>query len=330
MDSRVLLGLTSNRAQQQAPPPLPPSQLHYLPSPFGYLRTGTPSPMPFTPWPRCRPYPIQQHVQQHQTPTPLASFPPEEAPLIDAMLPSNASRNRGGDPSYPQQQTPPSALASFLPTDLSNVVSPIDPTSSPFDVFETMHSNAPQASEQRAVSADPPRWDTSAEQHDWARPVSAPPSKLAATPPYEAAQSRIPISTGEPTGPGHQDLFAGYGDAALMGSGTFASQQQPAKPPVESSFGTALRPIYDFDFKWSPFPDAPEWDMSAAATQQHPAPYTYGYSPPAQAEPAGSMLPTLGPSGSSPFPSFQDTRTPHDSPRDETLAAPTYGAHPNI
>jgi hypothetical protein len=316
LDERLLLGLQLNRAQQQqqAPPPLatpqPPPHSH---SPLGNMRMGSSSA-----WPLARPYQTQQ-----QTPPGTTSLPLEDPSLLDAMLPFYASRSRG-DTQFQQLQTPPSALASFLPTDLSNLVSPIEATSSPFDVFEAMHSNAPQTSEQRAVSADPPRWDASAEalDLDWARPVSAPPSKLAATPPVEAALARMPTPSFEPAG--HQDLFAGFGDAAPIGSAFNASLQQPAKPPVDSAF--TLRPNdYDFDLKWSPFPDAPNWDMSPAT--HHPAPYTYGYSPQAQVDPAASLLPTSGPSGSSPFPSFHDAYTPQDSPRDEAPAPPAFAAH---
>lgn len=309
LDERLLFGLTSNRAQQQAPPLLPTFQAPPPPtqSPLGNLGMGS-----STSWPLSRPY----QTQQQTTPPGTDSLPLEDPSLLDALLPFYASRSRG-DTQY-QLQTPLSALPSFLPSDLSNLVSPIDATASPFDVFEGMNSNAPQASEQRAVSADPPRWDSSAEALDWGRPVSAPPSKLAPTPPIQAAFARLPTPAFEP---GHQDLFAGFGDTAPAGGDVTASLEQPAKPPLDSALNLRLND-YDFDLKWSPFPDAPNWDMSPAT--HHPAPYTYGYSPQAQADPATSLLPTSGPSGSSPFPSYHDAYTPHDSPRDEAPVPPAY------
>ncbi|BEJ11165.1 hypothetical protein CspHIS471_0105870 [Cutaneotrichosporon sp. HIS471] len=314
MDERLLLGLMSNRAQEQAPPPLPSiQQTPHSHTTLGNFRMGL-----STSWPLpSRPYQTQQ-----QTPPATSSLPLEDPSLLDAMLPFYASRGRSGT-QYQQLPTPPSALASYLPTDLSNLVSPIEPTSSPFDTFETMNSNVPQASEQRAVSADPPRWDSSPEAFDWGRPGSAPPSKLAQTPPNEAAHGRLP--TPSFAQPGFQDLFTGSSDPAPINSGALAPlRQQPVKPPV--NFAYTFRPNdYDFGLKWPGFPDASNWDLSPQT--HHPAPYTYGYSPQAQVEPAMSLLPTSGPSGSSPFPSWHDAYSPQDSARDEAPVPQAFAAH---
>ncbi|GMK54685.1 hypothetical protein CspeluHIS016_0112710 [Cutaneotrichosporon spelunceum] len=306
MDERLLLGLMSNRAQEQAPHPLPSIQLApQSHTTLGNMRMGS----SFTPWPLSRPCQTQQ-----QTPPGTSSLPLEDPSLlVDAMLPFYASRSRNGT-QYQQLPTPPSALASLLPTELSNLVSPIDTAPSPLDVFEAMHSNAPQASEQRAVSADPPRWDSSPEAFDWARPVSAPPSKLAQPPLNEATHARMP--TPSFTQAEFQDLLTGSSDPARNGGGALAPLQQSAKPPVD--FAYTLRPNdYDFGLKWPGCADASNWDMSPQT--YHPAPYTYGYSPPAQAELTTSVLPTSGPSGSSSFPSWHDTYSPQDSPGDAPL-----------
>lgn len=278
------------------------------------------------PWPLTRPY------QQEQTPPATASLPLEDQSLLEAMLPFYMPPRRGSGGELqlqpPQQQTP-SGLASFNPTDLSNLVSPIEPTSSPYDVFETLRSTVPQQTEQRAVSADPPRWDMSGDPYDWIRPVSAPPSKPAAptpTPPDATAPLPLPTPTIEPD---HQDLLAGFsltpGGGDGVGSTPAAWLEQPAKPTLDLGFTLQPNDLGDFDMsKWAAqFPDMlNSWILSP--TSQLPPPYTYGYSPHAQPEPSTALLPTSGPSGSSPFPSFQDTYTPHDSPYDSTgdLTAP--------
>lgn len=320
LDERLLLGLAIKRAQQQqAPPPAQPQNISH--SLLGNLHMGS-----SFPWTSSRPSPPQP---QQQTPPGMAPLPMEYPILLEAMLPFYASRQRDTQQQQQKQQQTPSPLASLFPTDLSNLVPPIDPTSSPFDMFETVRTAALQASEQRAVSADLPRWDMAADAAlDWVRPVSAPPSKLTPTPPGTTAPVPLPTLTFEPE---HHDLSIGFSDTnpggGGGGNGSIPERLQQHSKPLFVDTGFTLRPndFADFDLQqWSPFPDqSKDWILSPAS---HPAPYTYGFSPHAVWPDPTSHLPTAsGPSGSSPFPSFQDAYTPpQDSPYDSTadLAGP--------